>query len=164
MSANNACARYGLTMEDLQKAQIKCQWRSCHGNSYAVVCGSDCEALARRLKAERAAEAKAKVIAEIGEEAYQAKANAEAAAIKAAQDQARETANRAAALQSLKSKARALTVVVAAMTPSSNLPTPTVSGARAPKKLFDLSDRDIKTIKGEKVGGRWTYDVLDLAR
>lgn len=41
-SIKNACAMYGITEEQVVAAGgIECQWRSCHGNSYAVVKLSD---------------------------------------------------------------------------------------------------------------------------
>ena len=72
MSANNACAQYGVTMADLSEANVKCQWRSCHGNSYAVVTGSDVAALAAKLRGERKKAEEAALVAELGVDGLQA--------------------------------------------------------------------------------------------
>lgn len=94
-SLRNACAQYDLTEEQVAKADppISCQWRSCHGNSYAVVKLSDMAALKRRL-AEQANEAKKQaMIDELGEEGYKAKVEADAAAAiaKRVREQASQT-------------------------------------------------------------------------
>ena len=49
-SLRNACAQYGVTEAQVASADppIECQWRSCHGNSYAVVKLCDIAALKSR--------------------------------------------------------------------------------------------------------------------
>ena len=71
-SVRNACAQVGLTESDVANADppIECQWRSCHGNSYAVVKLSDMYALKQRLRVQAAEAKKQALIAELGEEGY----------------------------------------------------------------------------------------------
>ena len=68
----NACAQVGLTESDVANADppIECQWRSCHGNTYAVVKLSDMYALKQRLRVQAAEAKKQALIAELGEEGY----------------------------------------------------------------------------------------------
>lgn len=71
-SVRNACAQVGLTESDVANADppIECQWRSCHGNTYAVVKLSDMYALKQRLRVQAAEAKKQALIAELGEEGY----------------------------------------------------------------------------------------------
>jgi len=91
-SLSRACAQYGLTEHQVTSADppIPCQWRSCHGNPYAVVKLSDMAALKRRIAAKAEEDKKADLIAELGQEGYEkkladekAEKEAAAAAIKA---------------------------------------------------------------------------------
>ncbi|KAL7540466.1 hypothetical protein ACHAXR_010163 [Thalassiosira sp. AJA248-18] len=84
-SLRNACAQYDLTEEQVRKADppISCQWRSCHGNSYAVVKLSDMAALKKRLAQQAQEEKKRALIEKLGEEGYKAKVEADAAATEA---------------------------------------------------------------------------------
>ncbi|KAL7531057.1 hypothetical protein ACHAWF_003613 [Thalassiosira exigua] len=81
-SLKNACAQYGLTVEQVHAADppIPCQWRSCMGNSYPVVQLSDMARLKRRIEAQAKEDEKRALIEELGEEGYKAKFEADAAA------------------------------------------------------------------------------------
>jgi len=66
--AESAAARFGLTSLELQEGKVPCQWRSCFGNSYAVVKIADVAALAKRLKAEKEAKLEASLVEKHGKE------------------------------------------------------------------------------------------------
>lgn len=140
---------YGVTMQDLAAANISCQWRSCHGNSYAVVKASDCKQLGQRLTAERAAAATAAAIAEIGPEAYAAKQAAEAAATQCAAAAAAAANLRAAGVAEVKKAALALVAVA-----GGGLPAAARGGSEskaAAKDRYELTDRELQGIDADKV-------------
>ena len=68
-----ACDLYDLTEEQVMAANIPCQWRSCHGNRYAVVKLSDMASLKRQLAVQAKEDQKKALIEKLGEEGYQKK-------------------------------------------------------------------------------------------
>lgn len=70
-SLKNACSQYGVTEDQVVAGNIPCQWRSCHGNSYAVVKLSDMASLKRKLAVQAKEDEKKALIEELGEEGYQ---------------------------------------------------------------------------------------------
>jgi hypothetical protein len=128
-------------MEDLAAGNVPCQWRSCHGNSYAVVEVAECERLAQRLRLQRKVEQEAELKAKLGEAGYAEKKQQDADAARAAADAAsaaRITAQIKAAAQ------RLLTIV--GVYGATALPRP-AGRAQEPKatakKLFKLTDKDL---------------------
>ncbi len=79
-SLKNACRQYGVTEEQARRAELPCQYRSCHGNPYAVVKLSDMADLKAKLQKEAKEVAKQKLFDELGEDGYAKKM----AALKAA--------------------------------------------------------------------------------
>lgn len=143
--------KYGLTMEDLAAAKISCQWRSFHGNSYAVVKDSDCLELSQRLKAERAAAATAMAIAEIGAEAYAAKQAAEAAAAERAAAAAAAARTRASGVAEVKKAALALVAVAGS---GATLPAAARGGSESKagaKERYSLTESELQGIHADKV-------------
>ena len=141
MSANNACAQFGITMEDLAAGNIPCQWRSCHGNSYAVVETAECERLAQRLQVQRKKEQEAELKAKLGEAGYAEKKQQDADAARTAAD----AASAARITAQIKAAAQRLLTIVGAYGAAA-LPRP-AGRAQEPKatakKLFKLTDKDL---------------------
>ena len=71
-SLKNACLEVGITEEDVVKAGgIECQWRSCYGNSVAIVKLSDMYALKKRIRDQEAEEKKQALIDQLGKDGYE---------------------------------------------------------------------------------------------
>mmetsp|Transcript_25473 Transcript_25473/g.28491 ORF Transcript_25473/g.28491 Transcript_25473/m.28491 type:complete len:331 (+) Transcript_25473:28-1020(+) len=71
-SVKNACAMYGLTQEDVASASppIPCQYRSCHGNSYAIVKLSDIAKLKSKIDQKIEEDKKNEIIDKHGQKYY----------------------------------------------------------------------------------------------
>ena len=161
MSANNACAQYGVTMEQLQEAKIECKWRSCHGNSYAVVKGSDVAALAARLQAGKAAAADAALVEKHGVEGLakirRTEAEAKAAAAKLASD--------AAARASAVNKVQTLMESISALCGAAGVLSPNGKHNKTgAKSAFGLSERDLAAVASVKEGRSLMFTGRDLVR
>lgn len=71
-SIKNACAMYGLTQEDVASSDppIPCQYRSCHGNSYAIVKLSDIAKLKSKIDQKNEDDKKNGIIDKYGQKYY----------------------------------------------------------------------------------------------
>ncbi|CAB9498233.1 expressed unknown protein [Seminavis robusta] len=71
LSLKSACAKYNVTEAQCQKANIRCQWRSMYGNSYAVVVEDDVRDLKAMLVAKATNEKQEKLKGKLGEKGYE---------------------------------------------------------------------------------------------
>ena len=165
MSANRACAMYGITMTDLQAAKVECQWRSTFGNPYAVVKISDVESVARTVKAKKAADeaaAKKKAaedlekakVAEFGREKWEAMKKAAAEAKVAEEAEAKRKAALQRSKEALKVKALAvlnlpgIEPALASYPDPNAIPESNRIGKSQAKTAFGLNDTLLSPFKG----------------
>ena len=169
--AETAAARYGLTMADLQEHKIPCQWRSCYGNSYAVVKISEVAALSKKLKAAAAAVEEARMLELHGAEGLAKIRAAESAVKKAAEDKAKadkEQENKIRQLTAILTEIADLTSDSHYTTESSESDSMTLQrlGKTAAKNDFHLNASALSTLnrKGFRVGKRQFFDAEDVVR
>jgi hypothetical protein len=170
--AEDAAARYGLTMSDLQEHKVPCQWRSCYGNSYAVVKFSDVSALATKLKAIEAAEEEERLLKLHGVEGL-AKIREAAAAAKKVEEE------KAALAEKKKQSVRQLTDILTEIAELSSGPHVDITnnktesemmqlrlGKTAAKADFHLNAAAMSSLsnKGVRVGKRIMFDVEDVVK
>jgi len=100
MSLKNACARFGVTQEQCEKAKLPCQWRSHFGNLYAVVKADDVLELKKKLKEEAKDAEDAKMLEKLGSQEAFDKWKKEEADREAAKEQAKQDNEKRTSLQS----------------------------------------------------------------
>ena len=89
LSLNSAISEYGVTRADLES--VPCSWRSCHGNSYALLQRSDVEAVVAQKKASDPAYAHAASAKQSSKELASARATLAEAASKLDEIEARNS-------------------------------------------------------------------------
>jgi hypothetical protein len=124
--------------------KMPCQWRSCHGNSYAVVKDSDC-----RVQEEE----KAKLVSELGETGYEQKLTDDKAARLAAQQAEEQKRARQRAIDALVSAAETLAETIGATIGNGNIPSASCGQTESKavvKEVFGFKDSEL-TKSGTKV-------------
>lgn len=167
--AQSCAARFGLTLEQLQEGKVACQWRSCFGNSYAVVKIADVAALAKKLKAEKEAEEEARLVEKHGKEGLAKMREAERKKAEAAREAERKETARKLRVTKLKGQLTFFQMVEAKILCLGG-PLPDYEGEEPQlgktksKSTFKLKSTGMSALEGKEiqVGRRKFYRAKDL--
>jgi hypothetical protein len=137
-------------MSDLQEGNVSCQWRSCHGNSYAVVKGSDVAELARKLKQKKKDEEEERLVSEHGKEGLAKIREKEQAHLA----KEREESQKRKAITAARTRMRTLMLEITKLAPGaelSSLESGLINKGDA-KARYNLTDLDFKRLTSVQSG------------
>eukprot|EP00037_Helgoeca_nana_P036789 m.13089 g.13089 ORF g.13089 m.13089 type:complete len:371 (-) comp8012_c0_seq1:219-1331(-) len=156
-----------VTLDDIQAANLKVQWRVCYGNSFPIVILSEVQALATKLREEKAlkeaSEKEAALVAQHGPEKLAEIRAAEAIAKQAAVDTAAAAETRRRTVLQISHLMQLVVDGSAGLNDSQvkrPAPVPPTMSKKEAEEWFGLKPSKLPT--GEKVGGRWQYPTADV--